>query len=169
MKILFYGLLALSVCAGFSPRTSAQTVTITVGPAVDDSYWVWNEEYRCWVWTGPEFQGEYQGHPYSYWHSRHEGDDREHRPHRIEQQQPVRQEEQRVEQPKVEGQQQQPKVEVEQPQQHKEAEHQQQVEQPNQQQHKEGDKAQEHPKVEKAKVEHKEEKAKDEKNEQKPQ
>jgi hypothetical protein len=39
MKILFCGLLALSVCAGFSPRISGQSVTIKVGPAVDDSYW----------------------------------------------------------------------------------------------------------------------------------
>src|ERR1700686_4303677 len=39
------------------------------------------DEYQCWIWNGPEFQGDYQGHPYSYWHGRHEGGgDRNHRP-----------------------------------------------------------------------------------------
>jgi hypothetical protein len=62
-------------------KISAQTVTITVGPGTDDSYWVWNDEYQVWVWNGPEFQGDYEGHPYSYWHGRHEGGgDRHHRP-----------------------------------------------------------------------------------------
>jgi hypothetical protein len=54
---------------------------ITVGPTTDDSYWIWKDEYQVWVWNGPEFQGDYQGHPYSYWHGRHEGGgDRSHRP-----------------------------------------------------------------------------------------
>jgi hypothetical protein len=44
-----------------------------------------NDEYRVWVWNGPEFQGDYEGHPYSYWHGRHEGGgDRNHRPGRGE-------------------------------------------------------------------------------------
>src|SRR5271166_4043127 len=159
MKMLFVGLCALSLCAGFAPKTAAQSVTITMGP-VDDSYWVWNEEYQCWIWNGPEFQGDYEGHPYAYWHARHEGDNREHRPHRAEQREAVRQDEQHQE--RVE----QPKVEVEQPQQRVE---QPRVEQPRVEQprveHKQVEKAEEHPKVEKAKVEHKEEKAKDEKTE----
>ena len=42
---------------------------------------VWSDEYQCWIWNGPEFQGDYQGHPYSYWHGRHEGGgDRNYRP-----------------------------------------------------------------------------------------
>ena len=81
MKKILIGLCALSLCAGLVPKISAQTITITVGPATDDSYWVWNDEYQVWVWNGPEFQGDYQGHPYSYWHGRHEGGgDRNHRP-----------------------------------------------------------------------------------------
>jgi hypothetical protein len=80
MKKILIGLCALGFCAGLAPKISAQTVTITVGPATDDSYWIWNDEYQVWVWNGPEFQGDYQGHPYSYWHGRHEGGDRNHRP-----------------------------------------------------------------------------------------
>jgi hypothetical protein len=81
MKKILLGLCAFSLCAGLVPKISAQTVTITVGPATDDTYWVWNDEYQVWVWNGPEFQGDYEGHPYSYWHGRHEGGgDRHHRP-----------------------------------------------------------------------------------------
>jgi hypothetical protein len=81
MKKILIGLCALGFCAGLAPKISAQTFTITVGPATDDSYWIWNDEYQVWVWNGPEFQGDYQGHPYSYWHGRHEGGgDRNHRP-----------------------------------------------------------------------------------------
>ena len=81
MKKFLIGLCALSLCAGLVSKISAQTVTITVGPTTDDSYWIWNDEYQVWVWNGPEFQGDYQGHPYSYWHGRHEGGgDRNHRP-----------------------------------------------------------------------------------------
>ena len=81
MKKILIGLCALSFCVGLAPKISAQTVTITVGPTTDDSYWIWNDEYQVWVWNGPEFQGDYQGHPYSYWHGRHEGGgDRNHRP-----------------------------------------------------------------------------------------
>ena len=81
MKKILIGLCALSLCAGLGPKIWAQTVTITVGPTTDDSYWIWNDQYQVWVWNGPEFQGDYQGHPYSYWHGRHEGGgDRNHRP-----------------------------------------------------------------------------------------
>src|SRR6202035_3193928 len=81
MKKILIGLCALSLCAGLVPKISAQTITITVGPETDDSYWIWNDEYQVWLWNGPEFQGDYQGHPYSYWHGRHEGGgDRNHRP-----------------------------------------------------------------------------------------
>ena len=81
MKRILIGFCALSLCAGLVPKISAQTITITVGPAADNSYWIWNDEYQVWVWNGPEFQGDYEGHPYSYWHGRHEGDgDRNHRP-----------------------------------------------------------------------------------------
>ena len=81
MKKFLIGLCALSLCAGLVSKISAQTVTITVGPTTDDSYWIWNDECQVWLWNGPEFQGDYQGHPYSYWHGRHEGGgDRNHRP-----------------------------------------------------------------------------------------
>ena len=81
MKKILIGLCALSLCAGLVPKIWAQTVTVTVGPTTDDSYWIWNDEYQVWVWNGPEFEGDYQGHPYSYWHGRHEGGgDRNHRP-----------------------------------------------------------------------------------------
>jgi hypothetical protein len=84
MKRILFGLCALSLCTGvLSPKASAQTVVITTGPEVEESGWVWSDEYQCWIWNGPEFQGEYEGHPYSYWHTRHEGDRREvrHVPH----------------------------------------------------------------------------------------
>ena len=81
MKIIFIGLCALGLFAGLTLKTAAQSITITVGPATDDSYWVWNDEYQCWIWNGPEFQGDYQGHPYSYWHGRHHEEwGRDHRP-----------------------------------------------------------------------------------------
>ena len=85
MKIILVGLAALSLFTGLTAKIVAQSVTITVGPTTDDSFWVWNDEYQCWIWNGPEFQGEYQGHPFSYWHGRHEGgEDRNHRPGRGE-------------------------------------------------------------------------------------
>jgi hypothetical protein len=71
----FLGGLALA------PRAAAQTISIVAGPTTDDSYWIWNDEYQVWLWNGPEFQADYQGHPYSYWHGRHQGGgDRNHRP-----------------------------------------------------------------------------------------
>ena len=81
MKKILLGLCAFSLCAGLVPKISAQTVAITGGPATDDTYWVWNDEYQVWVWNGPEFQGDYEGHPCSHWHGRHKGGgDRHHRP-----------------------------------------------------------------------------------------
>src|SRR5271166_558404 len=71
MKKILICLCAFGLFASLTPKTAAQTVTITVGPATDDSYWVWNDEYQCWIWNGPELQGDYEGHPYSYWHGRH--------------------------------------------------------------------------------------------------
>jgi hypothetical protein len=113
MKAVLIGLCALGLFAGSTPKAAAQTITITVGPATDDSYWVWNDEYQCWVWNGPEFQGDYEGHPYSYWHERHEGGgDRNHRPGKGESREgerPVNKGD--VERPKPE----QPKAEVERP------------------------------------------------------
>jgi hypothetical protein len=115
MKRILIGLCALSLFTGLAlaPKAAAQSITITVGPATDDSFWVWSDEYQCWVWNGPEFQGDYQGHPYSYWHGRHEGGgDRNHRPgkgERSEGERPVNKGD--VEQPKAE----QPKAEVERP------------------------------------------------------
>jgi hypothetical protein len=116
MKKILIGLCALSLCAGLAPRILAQNITITVGPSTDDSYWIWNDEYQCWVWNGPEFQGDYEGHPYSYWHGRHEGGgDRNHRPGKGESERPVSK---GGEQPRVEverPQAVQPKAEVEKP------------------------------------------------------
>lgn len=84
MKRILIGLCALcalSSLTGLAPQAAAQSVTIVISPETDDSYWVWSDEYRCWVWNGPEFQGDYQGHPYAYWHGRHEGGgNRDHRP-----------------------------------------------------------------------------------------
>jgi hypothetical protein len=122
MKTILIGLSALSLFAGLTAKTAAQTVTITLGPATDDSYWVWSDEYQCWVWNGSEFQGDYQGHPYSYWHGRHEGGgDRNHRPGKGESERPVNKSE--VEQPKTEQskgkadkpKEQQPRIEAEKP------------------------------------------------------
>jgi hypothetical protein len=83
MKRILVGLYIIIFLAGLAlaPRLAAQTISIVVGPTTDDSYWIWNDEYQVWLWNGPEFQGDYQGHPYSYWHSRHQGGgDRNHRP-----------------------------------------------------------------------------------------
>jgi hypothetical protein len=124
MKRVLFGLCALSLFTGlaFAPKVVAQSITITVGPATDDSYWVWNDEYQCWIWNGPEFQGDYQGHPYSYWHERHHEEwGRDHRPAKGEGERPVNKgnvEQQRAEQPKAEVEkpkEEQPKTEVEKP------------------------------------------------------
>src|SRR5271165_1434344 len=120
MKKILIGLCAFGLFASLTPKTAAQTVTITVGPATDDSYWVWNDEYQCWIWNGPEFQGDYEGHPYSYWHGRHHEEwGRDHRPRkgeRSEGERPVNKGE--VEQPKAEVERpnaEQPKAEMEKP------------------------------------------------------
>src|ERR1700737_3339292 len=136
MKRILIGLCAFGLFASLTPKTAAQTVTITVGPATDDSYWVWNDEYQCWIWNGPECQGDYQGHPYSYWHGRHHEEwGRDHRPgkgERSEGERPVNKGD--VEQPRAE----QPKAEVERPnaEQHKAEEEKPKTEKP-----KEGEKS----------------------------
>jgi hypothetical protein len=93
-----------------APRAAAQTIKIVAGPTTDDSYWIWNDEYQVWLWNGPEFEGDYQGQPYSYWHGRHDGGgDRNHRPGKGESsgtEHPVDKE--NVEQPKGE----EPRVEI---------------------------------------------------------
>ena len=102
--------MSISARGGLEPAFRVQTVTITVGPATDDSYRVWNDEYQCWIWNGPEFQGDYEGHPYSYWHGRHHEEwGRDHRPGKGEGERPVNKGE--VEQPRAE----QPKAEAERP------------------------------------------------------
>jgi hypothetical protein len=73
MKTILIGLCALGLSAGLISKTAAQNVTIRLSPATDISHWVWNGEYQCWIWNGPEFEGDYQGHAYSYWHGRHQG------------------------------------------------------------------------------------------------
>jgi hypothetical protein len=127
MKRILFGLCALSLLTGLAlaPKAAAQSVTITVGPATDDSYWVWSDEYQCWIWNGPEFQGDYEGHPYSYWHGRHHEEwGRDHRPgkgERSEGERPANKgdvEQRKAEQPKVEVERSnagQPKAEVEKP------------------------------------------------------
>jgi len=150
--------LSLFTGLAFAPKTAAQTVTITVGPATDDSYWVWNDEYQCWVWNGPEFQGDYEGHPYSYWHGRHHEEwGRDHRPgkgERSEGERPVNKGD--VEQPRAE----QPKAEVERP---NAEQHKAEAEKPKEQQGKaevEKPKAEEKAKTEKPKEEEKSKKEK---------
>ena len=112
MKKILVVFCTLSFLAGLAltPRAAAQTISIVAGPTTDDSYWIWNDKYQVWLWNGPEFQADYQGHPYSYWHGRHEGGgDRNHRPGKGESsegEQPVNKD--NVEQPKGL----QPKVEI---------------------------------------------------------
>jgi hypothetical protein len=153
MKKILIGLCAFGLFAGLTPKTTAQTVTITLNPATDDSYWVWNDEYQCWIWNGPEFQGDYEGHPYSYWHGRHEGGgDRNHRPGKGESSEGER--------PVNKGNVEQPKAEAERP----DAEqHKAEVEKPKEQQLKtevEKPKAEEKAKTEKPKEEEKSNKEK---------
>ena len=145
----------------FAPKVAAQSITITVGPATDDSYWVWNEEYQCWIWNGPEFQGDYEGHPYSYWHGRHHEEwGRDHRPgkgERSEGERPVNKGD--VEQPRAE----QPKAEVERP---NAEQHKAEAEKPKEQQ---GKAEVEKPKAEeKAKTENPKEEEKSKKEKPKP-
>jgi hypothetical protein len=164
MKAILIGLCALGLFAGLTPKTAAQTITITVGPATDDSYWVWNDEYQCWVWNGPEFRGDYEGHPYSYWHGRHHEEwGRDHRPGKGERSEGERS----VNKGDVE----QPKAEVERP---NAEQHKAEVEKPKEQQRKaevEKPKAEEKAKTEKPKEEEKSKKEKpkpEEKDDSKP-
>src|ERR1700680_4719970 len=148
MKRVLIGLCALSLFTGlaFAPKVAAQSITITVGPATDDSYWVWSDEYQCWIWNGPEFQGDYQGHPYSYWHERHHEEwGRDQRPgkgERSEGERPVNKGD--VEQPRAE----QPKAEVERP---NAEQHKAEVEKPKEQQKEEEKSKKEKPKPEEKK------------------
>jgi hypothetical protein len=64
MRTILLGLCALALLAGLTQKTAAQTVTMTLGPAAVDADWVWSDEYQCWLWSGPEFQGDYQGHSF---------------------------------------------------------------------------------------------------------
>jgi hypothetical protein len=62
MRTILIGLCALGLFAGLPSKTAAQTVTMTLGPSTVDSDWVWSDEYQCWLWNGPKFQGDYHGH-----------------------------------------------------------------------------------------------------------
>jgi hypothetical protein len=64
MRTILLGLCALTVFAGVPQNTAAQTVTMTLCPPTVDADWVWSDEYQCWLWNGPEFQGDYQGHSF---------------------------------------------------------------------------------------------------------
>jgi len=64
MKTILISLCALSLFAGLTSKTVAQPVTTTLALATNDSYWLWSDQYQCWVWGGPEFQGDYQGHSF---------------------------------------------------------------------------------------------------------
>jgi hypothetical protein len=61
MRTILLGLCALTLFAGLTPKTAAQTVTTTLGAPTVDSDWVWSDEYQCWLWNGPQFQGDYEG------------------------------------------------------------------------------------------------------------
>lgn len=83
MKLLL-GLFLLFFCFSLL-GARAQSVTIQAGPQEvvpfdTPSYWVWSNEYQCWIWVGPRFHGDYEGHDYGYWHHRHSGDSRDFRP-----------------------------------------------------------------------------------------
>ena len=64
MRTILLGLCALTLFAGLTQKTAAQTVTAALGPPTVDADWVWSDEYQCWLWNGPEFQGDYQGHSF---------------------------------------------------------------------------------------------------------
>ena len=64
MKTILISLCILSLFAGLTSKTLAQPVRTTLGPATNDSYWIWSDQYQCWIWSGPEFQGDYQGHSF---------------------------------------------------------------------------------------------------------
>jgi hypothetical protein len=64
MRTILIGLCALGLFGGLPSKTAAQTVTMTLGLSTVDSDWVWSDEYQCWLWNGPKFQGDYQGHSF---------------------------------------------------------------------------------------------------------
>src|ERR1700751_3393019 len=64
MKTILISLCVLSIFAGLTSKTLAQSVRTTLGPATNDSCWIWSDQYQCWIWIGPEFQGDYQGHSF---------------------------------------------------------------------------------------------------------
>jgi hypothetical protein len=64
MRTILLGLCALALFAGLTPKTAAQAVTTTLGAPTVDLNWVWSDEYQCWVWNGPQFQGDYEGHSF---------------------------------------------------------------------------------------------------------
>jgi hypothetical protein len=64
MRTILLGLCALTLFAGLTQKTAAQTVIAALGPPMADADWVWSDEYQCWLWNGPEFQGDYQGHSF---------------------------------------------------------------------------------------------------------
>src|ERR1700683_5611851 len=55
MRTILLGLCALTLFAGLTSKTAAPTV------AVD---WAWSDQYQCWVWNGPQFEGDYEGHSF---------------------------------------------------------------------------------------------------------
>ena len=64
MRTVLLGLCALASFVDLTPETAAQTVTATLGVPTVDLDWVWNDECQCWVWSGPQFQGDYEGHSF---------------------------------------------------------------------------------------------------------
>ena len=64
MKTILISLCVLGIFAGLTSKTLAQTVRTTLGPVTNDSDWIWSDQYQCWIWSGPEFQGDYQGHSF---------------------------------------------------------------------------------------------------------
>jgi hypothetical protein len=64
MRTLLIGFCALGLFTGLAPKTAAQTTTTTLAAPTADLDWVWSDEYQCWVWNGPKFHGDYQGHSF---------------------------------------------------------------------------------------------------------
>ena len=64
MRTILLGLCAITLFAGLTPKTAAQTLTTTLGAPPVDLDWVWSDEYQCWLWNGPQFQGDYEGHSF---------------------------------------------------------------------------------------------------------
>jgi hypothetical protein len=64
MRTILLGLCALTLFAGLTPKTAAQTVTTTLDAPTLELDWVWSDEDQCWVWNGPQFEGDYEGHSF---------------------------------------------------------------------------------------------------------